>query len=170
MAKIKQVLELFGGLDSIETRMMKAIGQKLRERTKGAGDLAKAVREQKIPPETFLRFADPDILTIAEERGIKPEILWQIHEGSANVDVTFELFENLQWSLDLSIDDVLGDPNLSDDKTVGYWEEQRKDAPMLIAAKLSDGNSEETEQPNVIDLRLYVTLRATEELAWNTDI
>jgi len=166
---IKNILELFDGIDNIKTRMAEAIQTKLMERTNGATELAETVREKKIKPTMFWRFADPDILTIAKERGIKPELLWEIYEGRANGKVTFELFEDLQWSLDLSIDDVLGDPKISDNKTLEFWEDQRLKAPMLTAAGITHGNNEEIGQSGSIDLKLYLTLRAIEELAWNPD-
>ena len=79
--------------------------------------------------------------------------------------VDYRLFEALTLPLDLSIQKVLGSPNI-DDESRAFWQREMGEHPLAMAEQSGTGFAVNLPKGEPL-LKLYVTLRAVAEL--NTD-
>ena len=161
-----EALFVFGDRSGVVERMGTAIRDALLIRMQDCESLSKLIgscRKGTLTLDEFWREVNPDLLDIAEDREIPLDVLWSISDGGGDEYFTYELFEKLQGPLNLSIDEVLGTPDLKSKKIAQYWEEEhQKGSPMVLAAGLGSGAGRENIS---INIGLYLKLRAIEELA-----
>jgi hypothetical protein len=133
----RNACELFGGRTAILKRMTQLVRDKLRKM--------------------------PAAQVVALERGanLPSGLLFGIVARDQVVDL--EVFDKLSALLELSLSDVLGSPDF-DELARSYWERDLAMNPTVVAAV--SGASEEEPEKTAADLRIYVTLRAITELAW----
>jgi len=152
------VLDLFeGGKEGIYKRMRNVIKDGL---------------ENKI--EEITAFFKPKVVNktqvvnaIADKLGLESKILFSILNGTSNGEVNYKLFEQLEFSIGVSIQNVLGKPvGLSNPEVSKQWLEEQKERPIVGAAFLNGSLSQDSKEGyEDVNLKLYVFLRAIKELS-----
>jgi len=110
------------------------------------------------------------IKIIAGKLHVDVNRLNRIYQGKPiNGDVNYDLFDRLEFPLDLSIHRVLGKPEkLNMPKIKKEWDEECIKHPMLrAAAVIRSGRRCKHEVTQKDEVELYVTLRAIRELHLN---
>lgn len=137
----RSALDLYGGKDKVTERVSDLIREGL---IKKLGGMTERGRKAYIG---YLVSCE----RISEQR------INEFMIGEIKADYkTFLIFKS---SLRLSLEDALGEPDLSDTEIREYWENQRHTKPMRIIAGHGDKIPEDP-----IDIKSYVCLRAIGEI------
>lgn len=156
-------IELFsGGTEGIRSRMAEVVRDGLKKKVKKIIEIKQDATEKQV------------IEVIAEKLGVEYSRLIRIYEGkSSNGDVNYDLFDRLEFPLELSIHRVLGKPERLDEPEIEKeWLNECNEHRMLRAAaivrNIPDDDSDNGKEITLRnELELYVTLRAIKELRAN---
>ena len=110
----------------------------------------------------------PDFLKrFAKEFKLNKSKLKRLQDGTEPVDYHF--FEKAQEVLDISINDILGQPSFTA-KQKKYWSEELKRMPMALAGPAREraaSTSVQRKSNKGTELIFYVRRRAIHEMAWD---
>lgn len=156
-------LNLFpGGEEGVYARMAEAIREGLHIKVSEIKSKLKSDVKKKINNKEIIQI-------IAQKLYVDADRLMRIYRGEpSDADVDYELFDRLEFPLDLSIHQVLGKPE-GLNNNLKHWFEECRTHYILPAAGVSANNRRRQQKATSDDeLKLYVTLRAISELLANS--
>jgi hypothetical protein len=127
-------IDLFGGGATVSRKMTHAVRNKLIHKT--------IVQLHEM--EEFFRLPNGTLIDVVLRGG----------------SVDYALFDVIAPAIDLTIHDVLGEPDFSSAGAAAYWKQQMIDSPLQLVGSATSDRIE----PRELDIKLYVISRAIEEL------
>jgi hypothetical protein len=143
MKKQYSALYFYGGKKAVIKRMNGLVKEELTKRL----DIYKDEHKSFLDDMVF-------------ETGVPEQQIFGILSGATQIN--YKLFELVGGYLGVEINNVLGEPDLSNPDAERYWKDQMRVKPMLISTDKPNINKRKLEK---LEYHFYIKLMAISELA-----